>query len=99
MATEPLALAAAVGWAPPRRVSLEECRRINHASRTRYEYRHGWMYPRFYPPGSHWAMAGGTRAHSDLTVALQIRFTPHLRGGLCYMYNQNVQLCVDEQHS
>lgn len=98
MATEPLAPAEVVGWAAPRRATIEEYRRINRSSRTRYEYRNGWMYPRFYPPGSHWAMAGGTLAHSDLTVALHIRLATHLRGGPCHMYNQDVQLYIDEQH-
>lgn len=98
MATEPHAPAIPAGWEPPRRVSIEEYRRIDAASSVRYEYRDSWMYPRFYPPGSHWAMAGGTLAHSDLTVALQIRLATHLRGGPCRMYNQDVQLYVDEHH-
>lgn len=98
MATEPVAPTVPADWEPPRRVTVEEYRRINEASSTRYEYRDGWMYPRFYPPGSHWAMAGGTLAHSDLTVALQIQLATHLRGGPCHMYNQDVQLYVDERH-
>jgi Uma2 family endonuclease len=97
MATESRPPIVPADWEPPRRVSQEEYRRISQASSTRFEFRDGWMYPRFYPPGSHWAMAGGTLAHSDLTVALQIRLAIHLRGGPCHMYNQDVQLYVDEQ--
>ena len=37
MATEPLAAAEVVGWAAPRRATIEEYRRINRSSRTRYE--------------------------------------------------------------
>jgi len=54
----------APGYDPPRRVPIEEYLRLSAEFPGTYEYHRGLMYPRFYPPGSHEAMAGGTRART-----------------------------------
>ena len=55
------------------------------------------MYPRFYPPGSHEAMAGGTRAHARLIVRMVAALEGHLRGGPCNVYPSDVRLYVAER--
>jgi hypothetical protein len=51
------------------------------------------MYPRFYPPGSHWAMAGGTLAHDELIVNLIIALGTHLgRRGPCRVHSSDLKL-------
>lgn len=82
------------GYEPPRRVSIEDYRRLEAASNEKHEYWHGWMYPRMYPPGSHWAMAGGTLAHSRLIVRLTAALDAHLGDGPCAVYQGDVRLYV-----
>jgi Uma2 family endonuclease len=85
------------GYEPPRRVSVEEYLRLEAASNEKHEYWHGWMYPRMYPPGSHWAMAGGTLAHSRLIIRLTAALDTHLGDGPCAVYQGDVRLYVNEQ--
>jgi Uma2 family endonuclease len=59
----------------------------------KYEYHNGLMYPRFYPPGSYWAMAGGTVAHNDLTLNVLTALRSHLgRRGPCKVYMSDMKL-------
>jgi Uma2 family endonuclease len=83
------------GYAPPRQVSVEEYLRLEAAAEERHEYWHGWMYPRMYPPGSHWAMAGGTLVHSRLIVRLTAALDAHLGDGPCAVYQGDVRLYVN----
>jgi Uma2 family endonuclease len=58
-----------------------------------YEYHDGLMYPRFYPPGSHWAIAGGTVAHDDLIVRLITALSNHLgTRGPCKVHTSDLKL-------
>ena len=84
------------GWEPPRRVSRDEYLRLAEAASERYEYWDGWMYPRLYPPGSHWAMAGGTLPHGRLIVQLLAVLNTHLGDGPCVVYPDDVRLYVDD---
>jgi Uma2 family endonuclease len=80
-------------YAPPRRVSHEEYRRLDEQLPGKYEYHNGWMYPRFYPPGSHWAMAGGTAAHAQIIVRVLFALTDHLGFyGPCRVFPSDMQL-------
>lgn len=79
-------------YAPPRRASPEEAQRINQSGEQRYEYWHGWLYPRGYPPGSHWAMPGGTKAHSRVISPIIRILDEHLEPGPCTVYEGNVEL-------
>jgi Uma2 family endonuclease len=87
--------AAPPDYEPPRRVSFDDFLRILERSDKRYEYWHGWMYPRGYPPGSHWSMSGGTAAHAELIVELLTRLRLHLRGGPCRVYPSDRALYID----
>jgi hypothetical protein len=71
-------------YEPPRRVSHAEYERLELILPGKYEYHDGLMYPRFYPPGSHYLMAGGTEAHAQLIVGLLAALASHLgtRGAL-----------------
>ncbi|MGH2410782.1 MAG: Uma2 family endonuclease [Chloroflexota bacterium] len=82
------------GYEPPRRVSAEDYLRLESRLATRHEYWHGWMYPRMHPPGSHWAMAGGTLAHARLIIRLLGLLDAHLSDGRCVVYTGDVRLYV-----
>ncbi len=94
MATERQATQWPPGYEPPQRVSAEDYVRLEAASEERHEYWHGWMYPRMYPPGSHWAMAGGTLVHSRLIIRLTAALDAHLGDGPCAVYQGDVRLYV-----
>jgi Uma2 family endonuclease len=79
----------------PRRVSAGEYLRLAVSLPGNFEYAGGLMYPRFYPPGSHWAMAGGTRAHSRLIARIITALENHLRGGPCNVYTSDMRLTVN----
>ena len=77
----------------PRAVSADEYQRLTDQLPGRYEYHNGLMYPRFYPPDSHWAMAGGTAAHAELIVSLLTALRLHLGNrGPCRVYPSDMQL-------
>jgi Uma2 family endonuclease len=79
----------------PRQVSHEEYRRLTETLLGKYEYHEGQMYPRFYPPGSHWAMAGGTTAHAQLIVSLLTALRVHLGNrGPCRVYPSDMLLAT-----
>ena len=82
-------------YEPPRRVGVEEYLRLSAELPGKYEYHDGLMYPRFYPPGSHWAMAGGTRAHARLIARMVALLETHLRGGPCNLYPSDMRLYVN----
>ena len=50
------------------------------------------MYPRDYPPGAHWAMAGGTAAHARIIVRLLATLEGHLANGPCSVYPSDMKL-------
>ena len=80
-------------YEPPRRVAREEYLRLSETLAGRYEYHEGLMYPRFYPPGSHWAMAGGTAAHAQLIVSILTTLRVHLGNrGPCRVYPSDMQI-------
>jgi len=80
-------------YEPPRRVSEAEYLRIAEQFPKKYEYHDGLMYPRFYPPGSHWAMAGGTEAHDQIKISVQLEIGRHLRGsGRCRAHTSDMML-------
>jgi len=80
-------------YEPPRPVAHEEYLRLTEMLPGTYEYYAGLMYPRFYPPGSHWAMAGGTAAHAQLIVALIAALRVHLGNrGPCGVYPSDMKL-------
>ena len=82
-------------YEPPRSVSNEEYERLAEMLAGKYEYHDGLMYPRFYPPGSHWAMAGGTIAHAQLIVSLLTALRGHLGNrGPCRVYPSDMQLAT-----
>lgn len=76
----------------PRRVGLAEYRRLDEALPGKYEYADGLMYPRHYPPGSHWLMAGGTEAHARIIVRLLAALDEHLAVGPCRVYPSAMKL-------
>jgi Uma2 family endonuclease len=75
---------------------VEEYRRLEAAATEKHEYWNGWMYPRMYPPGSHWAMAGGTLAHARLIVRLLRMLDAHLEEHPCVVYPDDVRLYVND---
>jgi Uma2 family endonuclease len=80
-------------YEPPRQVAYEEYLRLEEELPGRYEYHAGLMYPRFYPPGSHWAMAGGTASHAQLSVSLLTALRNHLGNrGPCRVYPSDMKL-------
>ena len=85
-------------YEPPRRVSLEEYHRLEGQLAGKYEYHHGLMYPRFYPPGSLRAMAGGTEAHDQITLNLLIALGLHVRKlGNCRAHTSDLLLKAGSQ--
>ena len=97
MAIEAVVQRGFLEYEPPRRVPIEEYLRLSAELPGTYEYHHGLMYPRFYPPGSHEAMAGGTRAHARLMVRMVAALDGHLRGGPCNVYPSEMRLYVAER--
>ena len=83
-------------YAPPRRVSVEQYRVLEAASPEKLEYWHGWMYPRMYPPDSHWAMSGGTLAHSRLITSIVAHLYGHLAASQRTLYQGDVRLYVND---
>ena len=80
-------------YEPPRRVSYDEYLRLEEERAGKYEYHDGLMYPRFYPPGSYWAMAGGTAAHDGLIVNVLTALRTRLRGrGRCRVHSADMKL-------
>lgn len=80
-------------YEPPRRVSYADYQRLDESRPGKYEYHNGLMYPRFYPPGSHWAMAGGTEAHDQIIVRLLVALATHLGNfGPCRVYTSDMKL-------
>jgi Uma2 family endonuclease len=80
-------------YEPPRPVTYDEYVRLAEGLPGKYEYHAGLMYPRFYPPGSHWAMAGGTVAHDDLIVNVITTLRVHLgTGGQCRVHTSDMKL-------
>ena len=80
-------------YEPPRPVAHEEYLRLTETLPGTYEYHAGLMYPRFYPPGSHWFMDGGTAAHAQLIVALIAALREHLGNrGPCRVYPSDMKL-------
>jgi Uma2 family endonuclease len=94
MATEQAAHQQNPDYEPPRRVSVDTYLRLSEELPGKYEYFGGLMYPRWYPPGSHRAMAGGTRAHARLMTRMLTALEAHLRGGLCNVYPSDMRLYV-----
>jgi Uma2 family endonuclease len=85
-------------YQPPRRVSAEEYHRLEEQLPGKYEYHNGLTYPKFYPPGSHWAMAGGTEAHDQITLRLLIALGSHLGDqGPCRVHTSDMKLRVSMQ--
>ena len=85
-------------YEPPRRVSPEEYERLAETLPGKYEYHEGLIYPRYYPPGSHWAMAGGTEAHARIIVRLLAALDTHLADGPCRVYPSDMRLTVQAKH-
>ena len=82
-------------YASPRRVSDEEYHRLEALLPGKHEYHNGLMYPRFYPPDSHWAMAGGTAAHDQIIVRLIVGLSLHLGNrGPCRVHTSDMKLVV-----
>ncbi len=82
-------------YEPPRQVTHEEYLRLTETLPGKYEYHEGLMYPRFYPPGSHWAMAGGTAAHAQLIVSMLTTLRVHLGNrGPCRVYPSDMQIAA-----
>jgi Uma2 family endonuclease len=82
-------------YEPPHRVTYEEYLRLEQELAGKYEYHAGLMYPRQYPPGSHWAMAGGTVAHAQLIVSVLTALRVHLGNrGPCRFYPSDMKLKV-----
>jgi Uma2 family endonuclease len=55
------------------------------------------MYPRFYPPGSHWAIAGGTAAHARICRELGRLVANHLLDGPCESYAADLLVAIDPE--
>lgn len=79
-------------YEPPRRVGYGDYLRLAEELPGKYEYYDGLMYPRFYPPGSHWSMAGGTEAHARIMVRLLAALEGHLANGPCSVYPSDMEL-------
>lgn len=80
-------------YEPPCRVSHEQYEWLEQERPGRYEYHHGLMYPRYYPPGSHWAMAGGTAAHAQIIVRVITTLSNHLGDyGPCRVYPSDMKV-------
>ncbi|HWE60585.1 MAG TPA: Uma2 family endonuclease [Chloroflexota bacterium] len=80
-------------YEPPRRVSSEEYQRLDEQLPGKYEYHDGLMYPRYYPPGSHWSMAGGTEAHVQIILRLLVALALHVGNhGPCRVYPSDMKL-------
>lgn len=85
-------------YTPPRRVSRDEYHRVEERAPGRYEYHNGLMYPRFYPPGSHWAMSGGTAAHDQIIVRLIVALALGLGNhGPCRVHTSDMKLVAGER--
>jgi Uma2 family endonuclease len=84
-------------YEPPRRVSHAEYERLELILPGKYEYHNGLMYPRFYPPGSHYLMAGGTEAHARLAIRFLAALERHLGSGPCRVYNSDMKLLADSR--
>lgn len=84
-------------YEPPRRVSHEEYERLEEQLSGKYEYHNGLMYPRFYPPGSHWAMAGCTEAHARISVRVLTALESHLGNGPCRVYPSDMKLMAERK--
>lgn len=82
-------------YEPPRRVSHAEYERLEASLPGKYEYHDGLMYPRFYPPGSHCLMAGGTEAHARISIRFLAALERHLGGGPCRVYHSDMKLLAD----
>lgn len=82
-------------WEPPRRVTEAEYLLLEEASATQHEFDSGWMYPRFYPPGSHWAMAGGTAAHARICRELGRLVANHLLDSPCESYAADLLVAIE----
>jgi Uma2 family endonuclease len=82
---------------PPLRMAVAEYLRREADAAARHEYWHGRSYPRFYPPGSLAAMAGGTEAHDRLIGRLYAALLGRLDGGPCTPYLGNLRLRVDAE--
>src|SRR5579875_2596253 len=52
------------------------------------------MYRRFFPPGSHRAMAGGTEAHAQFILRLLVTLAGGLAGGPCRVYPSDMKLAA-----
>jgi Uma2 family endonuclease len=84
-------------YEPPRQVTYAEYLRLEQELPGTFEYHDGLMYPRFYPPGSHWAMAGVTVTHDDLVVRLLTMLSNHLGWrGPCKVHTADLKLNVGE---
>jgi Uma2 family endonuclease len=80
-------------YEPPRQVSYPDYLHLEETLPSKYEYHDGLMYPRFYPPGSHWAMAGGTVAHDELIVNIITALRIHLgTRGPCKVHTSDMKL-------
>ena len=83
-------------YAPPQQVEREEYERLDAQLPGKYEYHNGLMYPSFYPPGSHWAMAGGTEAHDQIILRALVALALHLGNhGPCRVHTSNMKLKVE----
>ncbi len=82
-------------YEPPRRVTREEYQRLDEVLPAKYEYHNGLMYPRQYPPGSHWAMAGGTEAHARIIVRVLAFLEGNLANDPCQVYPSDMKLTVE----
>ncbi len=83
-------------YEPPRRVSHAEYERLSAILPGKYEYHDGLMYPRFYPPGSHSFMVGGTlEAHARIAIRFLAALARHLGSGPCRSYNSDMKLRAD----
>jgi Uma2 family endonuclease len=81
----------------PRRIAVTEYLRLEAEAAERHEYWHGLTYPRFYPPGSLAAMAGGTEAHDRLIGRFYAALLGHLDSGPYTLYLGNLRLRVDAE--
>jgi Uma2 family endonuclease len=82
-------------YEPPVRMSGDEYRALELDRQGKYELHNGLAYPKFYPPGSHWAMAGGTEAHDQLTLRLLLALAGRLgEYGPCRVHTSDMKLRV-----
>lgn len=90
---QPILVTPPDDYEPPSRVSYEDYQRHDEESPGKYEYHNGLMYPRQYPPGSHWAMAGGTEAHDQIILRLLVALAVHVGNhGPCRVYTSDMKL-------